>query len=388
MWPYAPEMSSSAVHQNAVLTGDDAIHGLAAVEGLLAEVEAPITARVPWLRAWAGATQAQPVLVVVRDGPAVTAAAPLALRRRGPVVEVLAWGHQDSDQVCLPVRAAADADALADAVLAHLQGLGRPWTLRVEQLPVDALAGLALARTLPRAALGEGDVSPRTVFGPERTLAQHLSRNGRRSALQAGNRMAAAGFEPQVAYWRHPDDVRRHLSDLEDLRRRRDHALGRPSAMDTPSRREFYRTVVLGAAAAGELELATLHLDGRLAAYDVCFVDRGWLRLWDGRIEPDLAHFGVGKLLDARVLERALVDATLLGVDWMRGDEPYKSRSANDRVAHQHLVASSSAAAWAVSFGGPALRAAARERVAEHPAVLERWRAVKTHALALRRARR
>ncbi|MEO6205203.1 MAG: GNAT family N-acetyltransferase, partial [Mycobacteriales bacterium] len=289
-------MPSPAVRQSSVLTGDDAIRGLTEIEALLEETGAPITARVPWLRAWAGATQDLPVLVIAHSGAGPTAAAPLAVRRRGPVMEVLAWGHQDSDQVSLPARTPADAGELARALHAYLRGLRRPWTLRVEQLPVADGAGRALARTLPRAALSEGDVSPRTVFGQERTLAQHLSRNGRRSALQASNRLSAASLDPQIGYWRSPDDVGRHLVDLEGLRRRRDHALGRPSAMDDPARRAFYRTVVLGAAAAGELELATLHVDGRLAAYDVCFIDRGWLRLWDGRIEPDLAHYGVGKL--------------------------------------------------------------------------------------------
>ncbi len=375
-------MPTPAPLRTAVLTGADAVDALDRIEPLLADVSAPITARPPWLRAWARSRDDEPLLVLVTQDEHVVAAAPLAATRRGPVREVRAWGHDDSDQVCLPARSDAAAGALATGLREHLRA-GRAWTLRVEQLPRGDRSGAALAGALPRARLLPGDVSPRTVFGPERTLAQHLSRNGRRSALQAGNRLAAAGHEPQISYLRDAAAVRAALDDVEALRRRRDHALGRPSALDTPARRAFFRDVVTQAAAAGELELAALHVDGRLAAYDVCLLDEGWVRLWDGRIEPELASFGVGKLLDARVIERALADPTALGIDWMRGDEPYKSRSANDRVEHEHLVAASSAAAWAVSFGPAALRAAARTRVAAHPALLERWRAAKTRALGL-----
>ena len=373
--------SGAAPYSCAVLTGAEAVDRLADVDDLLAETEAPVTARTPWLRCWAQTRSEEPWLVLVRSAGEVVAAAPLAARRRGPLLELRAWGHEDSDQVRLPARTPEAARQLAQALLVDLQGLRRPWTLRVEQLPTGDIAAAALAATLPRARLSAGDVSPRTRFGAERTLAAHLSRNGRRSALQAGNRLAAAGTPPDVTYWREPADITRLLDDLEGLRRRRDHALGRPSALDTPARRAFFRTVLTEAAGRGEVEIATLHVQERLAAYDVCLLDQGWLRLWDGRIEPDLAAFGVGKLLDARVLERALADPAVVGIDWMRGDEPYKSRSANERVGHDNLVASSSAAAWAASFGVAAARSAARDQVARHPAALTRWRTLKSQIL-------
>lgn len=366
-----------------VLEGPAALTALPGLAGLLDAAGAPITARAPWLTCWAQASSDLPLLVLVREGGEPRAAAPLAVRRRGPVSQLRAWGHQDSDQVCLPAHSPAAAELLADGLLGYLRRTRRPWTLRVEQVPLGDRVAAALAAALPRAELLAGDVSPRTRFGPDRTLAAHLSRNGRRSALQAGNRLAAAGLEPQIAYWRTPEDVQRLLPELAALRRRRDHALGRPSALDTPARSAFFRSVLLDAASSGEVELATLHVAGTLTAYDVCLRDRGWLRLWDGRIDPDYLHYGVGKLLDARVLERALADPDLTGVDWMRGDEPYKSRSANERVEHQHLQASSSPLAWAVSFGTTAARAATRARVSEHPAALARWRAAKTRVLTV-----
>jgi CelD/BcsL family acetyltransferase involved in cellulose biosynthesis len=114
--------------------------------------------------------------------------------------------------------------------------------------------------------------------------------------------------------------------------------LARRSLMDHPHAGPFLRRVVEVHARRGEVELTTLRLDGRLAAYVLCFLDGDAYRMWNCRFDPTWSQYGVGRITNNAALENAVADGCRL-FDWMRGEETYKESMANDRVVAADLLA-------------------------------------------------
>ncbi len=172
------------------------------------------------------------------------------------------------------------------------------------------------------------------------------------------------------------------LPDVVALRRRRDHALGRPAALDQPERAAFFRSVLLDLAGQGALELTLARVEGALAAYVVGLRDGAWLRLWDGRVDPDWDDWSLGRIVDLHVLEQALADPARSGVDWMRGEEDYKGRMASRVVPAEHLVAASSPLVARVADAPGRWADRGRQALHASPAALALWRSAKRRVLS------
>ncbi|MCF6744563.1 hypothetical protein E9529_09775 [Blastococcus sp. KM273128] len=137
-----------------------------AAQPLAAALSAPLTARAPWLTAVLNAGAARPVpgrpaAVVVDGAPGgpPRAAAFLHLRRRGPVTAVTLLGQEGvplpggRPPARIPARDAGAAALLADGVLALLDRLHGPWSLRLAGLPLGDPTARALAARLSTAVL-------------------------------------------------------------------------------------------------------------------------------------------------------------------------------------------------------------------------------------------
>jgi hypothetical protein len=120
-------------------------------------------------------------------------------------------------------------------------------------------------------------------------------------------------------------------------------------------------------AAGGSIELATLLVNGAIAAYVVVLVDGGVWRFFDGRVSVAHAHLNAGRVVDIGMLSAALEDPFVVAVDWGRGDLEYKRQSANDAIRTETLTAWSSAglrnAERSARWGRDQVRAAARIRL-------------------------
>jgi hypothetical protein len=93
-------------------------------------------------------------------------------------------------------------------------------------------------------------------------------------------------------------------------------------------------------AARGELEVATLRLDGHLAAYVVALADSPAYRVFDGRFAPKWRPYSPGRRLEVAVMEHAR-RRSFPELDWMSS------------VAPEKLVASTQAdPRWAVTAAG------------------------------------
>jgi CelD/BcsL family acetyltransferase involved in cellulose biosynthesis len=329
---------------------------------------APVTARRPWLQAWVDSYPDHAPVAIVVEGAArrLDAAALLAWRRRHGLRELVGLGDGPSDKASLPARDPPSGKRLAHAVATYLAEQPRPWRLAVRHLPKgDPVAG-AIAVLLPHARVAPGDVSPVLRIGSERALRAYVSRNHHQQVRRMLNRLRRDGLYPDVTHVHHPDAVAAALPEVVAVCRARDVAVGRRSLMDDPHAGAFFRRVVGVHACRGEVQLTTLRLEGRLAAYVLCFLDGDACRMWNCRFDPTWSQYGVGRIANNAALERAVGDGCRT-FDWMRGEETYKSSLANDRTVAADLLAWSGPvvrvtdtvrrakeAAWRVEASGPA----------------------------------
>ncbi|NEK57239.1 hypothetical protein GCU56_05040 [Geodermatophilus sabuli] len=266
---------------------------LCAAEPLLAGLRAPATARAPWAATVLNAAAAgrrprpRPVAVVV-DGPGPVrgsatppaALAALTLRAAGPRVTATLLPASagpvppGTPPARLPARDDAAATALAAGVLALLDSLWRPWTLRLTGLPLGDPTLRALGRLRPDGAFA----------------------NARSTRLV--DDLDAAG---PVLRSRDPRLLDRWLPEL----------LAREPARQS---REHLRAVARLHAALGQLELAVVADGDRLAAALLTLLDGPERRPWWGfsdrgglstEMGAPLVSFTLrGGLLPARVSRR------------------------------------------------------------------------------------
>lgn len=349
----------------SVLHGRDEVGGALGLAGELFEATGtPVCARGLWLRTWFEAFPAVLPVAVVAGAPGrVEGLACLAVARRGPLRTVMLAGAGPSDHGRLPVRDPAAVPALAAGVSELLRGLRGPWRLHLAQLPVADPVVEALLAAVPGAYVEAGQGCPQLTFGPERVLARHVSTSGRRAARQARNGVARAGLEMRVDRTREPAPVRGLLAEVVALRRDRDHWHGRRSDLDDPRQRGFYAGVVSRLAALGQVEVSTLRLDGKLAAYFLGLHDGAVYRNWDGRISSDWPSLSPGRLLRDELLAALLDDPRVSRVDWGRGELQHKMSAVTEVLPSVALRAESSPRVAAGLREATRLRRSVRSRV-------------------------
>ncbi|WP_432560738.1 GNAT family N-acetyltransferase, partial [Kineococcus esterisolvens] len=192
--------------------------------------------------------------------------------------------------------------------------------LELEDLP-DEPATRALAAGAGAAvhALDPVPVVRRPTAGDPVEL---LSHGTRKTLRKSRNRLATDGLEARVGFTSDPADLEALLPHLETTYRDRDVAHGLPCALDTPAGRAGWLARARELSAAGALEVATLHLDGELAAYVLGVRDGDGYGVLEGRFSTRFARYAPGRLLEFGVLDRALRAEGVRFLDWMTGVAP------------------------------------------------------------------
>jgi hypothetical protein len=162
--------------------------------------------------------------------------------------------------------------------------------------------------------------------GPREYLTAGMSRTLRKAA----NRLAADGRTAVPRFTGDAVEIRGLLPQLEQVYRQRDHVHGRPSDLDDAARQQTWRQRVGDLADAGVLELATLEIDGELAAYTLGIHDDPAYRLLEGRFVTGWARYSPGRYLEALVVERALSCGGVTTFDWMTAVAPESLLGRND----------------------------------------------------------
>ena len=292
-----------------------------ALEVLHRAAGTPVTARLAW---WCSAVMAAPgavPLLLTRPGPGgtLTAAALIALRETDEGWQITS-GRPHSDDVW---EVAAVSARARQAILAGLadfaRGLDRPWRLMLTGLRngEDAawLAGqLPAGRAVPAPPVpGIGFTHDEVAFAPG--IRRGLDRSGHRIRRQA--------LTEEIGFEREPARLASLREEVEAVHRARDHDAGRVSDLDEVAGAEFWRSVYDSHAARGELEVATLRLDGHLAAYVIALVDPPAYRVFDGRFAPRWRAYSPGRRLEAAVVEHARRRYFRV-LDWMSSVAPEK----------------------------------------------------------------
>ncbi|MEY2580424.1 MAG: hypothetical protein QOE09_273 [Ilumatobacteraceae bacterium] len=307
----------------AVVEGDRSLADLSADIGALhSELGVAVNARLRWLQVWSSLeTSWTPwgVLVRERDTGRLSAAALLARRRTESGYEVVAMGHGVFGSTRLAAREGAGAHLLAQAVAHQLASLSEPWTLTLDNLPDDDLAGQFLLDLLPNATAASVASVPFVDLAAFRDASDPYTQNMRRQLRKAENRLATDGIVIDVQLARTEPEIRLLLPQLERIHVERDHAAGRTSDLDDPNVCELWRQLILAHTVGEQVEVATLGINDSIVAYVVGIRDDRTYRVFDGHFDTRWARYSPGRLIERAVLQHLVDEDRYDTVDWMLG---------------------------------------------------------------------
>lgn len=343
--PHGDDARDAATLAVQFLCGPTLLDDLGAdLDDLHRAAATPVTTRAPWVKAWVAAyAPMDPWAVTVRDGRTgrLDGAALFAVRAGEGCDEITPLGRRQLDRGTMPARTPAAAHALGTALAARVSSRPRPWTLRLGQLPAGDRVAAAVARRLPGARILPGLPIPKVEVGPGTSTADLLGKGLRKQLRKARNRVADDGITMAIDFASGSVEVDSLLDEVERTHRAREHHAMRVSDLESSPGLRFWRNVILDHARRGEVEIATLRLEGELAAYVVSLLDGGAYRVFDGRLAPAWSRYSPGRLLETATLERAVADRRYDELDWMNGCASEKLLTTNGADPTEHLVAAS-----------------------------------------------
>lgn len=298
-----------------VRVGEDATAQLDDLAGHIDRHSTAFCTTHAWLVSAARHLNAQPVVIVVREGdrPVGVAALAVTSRRGAQRVEILGGDQNDYAQFyCDDERAAM---TVAGAVAAWLHDQGR-WSLRFEQLAEDDPVLAELRRLLPGATVEPGPPMPQIRgLGTD----YRISKNRRGQERQATNRITGDGRAWEKIVVADEDSLERWLPAVIALRRRRDHASGRRSHLDDVARLAFYEAVVRDFVTRGRAVINLLTVDGAVAGYHLTMLDGDTHRMLDGRVADELQRYRGGMVTSMMAMTAAAESPEVTTYDWLRG---------------------------------------------------------------------
>ncbi len=326
------------------------------------------------LERWPEDGVAAPVIVVVRRGEDLVAAAPLTIERRYGIrtARLLAGAIAPADVL---VRADEGVDAWA-ALRRGLLALPFDVFEGFGVLPGSALASLAGRRLVlvPRTdylglSLADGwDATYRRVTGrPGPPGTKHRRRLARQGA-------------PAFELHRRPDDVAAALAEAVRIHDLRWAVGGDGSEFTTPAGSRFHERALRRLAECDVVRLVLVRVDGRAIGFIAYFLLAGTMFCYRVGFDPGYARCSPGLL----ALYHALDDADEAGMEraeWGSGDEAYKRAMSDVDEAIHDAVGLARTPLGRLAMQGRIARARLRRRLKED----ERARRAYGRAVALAR---
>lgn len=325
----------TAIHQQAppfeVTVGVGVAAVMAEAPRLMALTDtipgAPVTSRWPWLSASVAkpAPTEHPWLISVSAGEQLVAATVLLDDTSGNVLRTYLAGTSEEHRGALLAIDDPSAECLGTKLADALMGELREFAVGpVSQGPATA----ALLDRLPVGLVVDEVFVP--VVNADPDIPVGMSRGTARTLRKAANRMATDCVSSEIAVSSNSQEITAMLPLLESISRDRDIASGRPSPLDDPAQRRLRQRRVIALAGTGVLRLATLQLDGHLAAYVLGIKDGASYRVLEGRHVTRWARYAPGRVLEAWVLDRVVASEELTSLDWMTAVAPETLLAAND----------------------------------------------------------
>jgi CelD/BcsL family acetyltransferase involved in cellulose biosynthesis len=343
------QVSASVVE---VVVGLPAVESWAgALDELLAATQASPaawwTTLDPWFRQH---RECEPWTVMLSSGRRVVAAAVLWRRRRFGVWWIGRPG-ESGEPGCIAAMDESLARELADALVAALRGLGRPWRLHISNLPADCAVLEALRAALPLNRVDPGPSAALMRFKPAEPLGAYLSRNTRAAMAKARNRIQREGRRLQMQWTDEPGQIERCLPEVFRVHRERNLQLRGVAGIDDPQTAAAIGGMIRNHAQRGRALLLTVRIDSDLAAFAICFVAGATLWVYTNMAAPAWLRYSPGSIANAEIVARAHRDADIRILDWGAGLQRYKLSGATELRHLWHLSAWS--ARWMVRLAPP-----------------------------------
>jgi CelD/BcsL family acetyltransferase involved in cellulose biosynthesis len=190
------------------------------------------------------------------------------------------------------------------------------------------------------------------------TWDDHVSGHGktqRRKMRKWSKRIGSDGIEKQVAETE--DDLHRLLDALIEMHQRRWTEAGESGSYADVKFRQFIAETAREFLSCGRLYLTTLKHEGKFIGAELDFIgENGVLYCYSSGYDLDASDLEPGRIICVDTLQE-LYRRNLEGINYMRGDEPYKARMASDspRLFRLKAVAPSLLprlrhAAWCTQF--------------------------------------
>jgi CelD/BcsL family acetyltransferase involved in cellulose biosynthesis len=263
--------------------------------------------------------------------------APWYMKRSAAKGWVLSWlgsGEVCSDYagiLCMP----EDADRVTEAIAAHLTGSDcargerNAWDLlEVDGVDAEDANVARLLRHLFERGCSQHENSPMRTWrltlpaSWDEFLA--MVSKGHRKKLRRADRELFQTGRAALHTVETVEQLDSALNVLIDLHQKRRQMLGEPGCFASPRFAAFHREAARRMLLAGQLQLQWLELDGQAAAAEYQLVSQGVTYIYQAGIDPQHLADEPGHLITMATVKQAIEQGGR-AVDFLRGDEPYKS---------------------------------------------------------------
>jgi CelD/BcsL family acetyltransferase involved in cellulose biosynthesis len=215
------------------------------------------------------------------------------------------------------------------------------------------------------------------MFQADRNPGRYLTTNYRGQAKNKWNRMVKHGLEPKIEVLTSPEEISPVLPRVMEIAGIRQAELTGRRKLDRSHHAVFFTDVVLSHASRDEVELMLLRVGGEIGAYSLTFLDGTIARMWSSHYHPRWSEYSPGHILSRALVERCVHRPEIDALDWMKGLEPYKLRTAN------HVEPAQSLQAWS-GLGGRSVGEMSRWIRTTLSKTRERYPALRRLQIALR----
>jgi len=325
--PWAPALATEELHGHESITAVGV-----ELAGLAHRCGSPTTAQIGWLFATTGTMHDhQPWAVLARGHMGALVGAVVMLdRTEGLHNAVTLAGTDEGQRGAILTDCVTVAQTLGSAVSRALCRRRRRPDVELGPLPAKSPIVEAFALGLQGSACADAAGIPVIRRADAVDVEAYLSHGMRRTIRKATNRLDRDVRTGTIEFTADAARITDLLPQLEQCHRNRDHVHGRLSDLDDDQQRGVWQHRIHALARAGELELATLHINEAFAAYALGVVDGPVYRLLEGRFDTKWARYSPGRLLEAAVVQRMLDDPALTTLDWMTAVAPEALLATND----------------------------------------------------------
>jgi len=299
-----------------------------------------------WLETWWAHHEAgrELLLLVARRDQLPVGLAPLMLEPvpGGRSVQFLGTGLSDYADFLVDEGRASRRDVVF-AVLDHLAATFSDALFDLQEIPETSPSLPLIEEWLRRRGLPYSravqDVCP-IISLPEAPELYHKQlkksfladlRRGDRRLRERGEVIIKDHVQPeQGCDWY---SLRDQMSDLQSQRMR---TKGEVPLWQGPLG-AFVKDVLAAADMADQLRLTALYLDGKMIAYELCFLHKKTIYAWSRAFDEEHKNAGPGKIALLHLLETAITQGYQV-FDLLRGAEPYKDLWTNAQVKNARVT--------------------------------------------------